>query len=73
MKIVFSNKALNNPGGTERVTAILSKELAERGHEVHIVSFVGSDKETFFPIDKRVKIHFQKHFVLTKFFYKHFI
>ena len=41
MKIVFSNKALNNPGGTERVTAILSKELAERGHEVHIISFVG--------------------------------
>lgn len=58
MKIVFSNKALNNPGGTERVTAILSKELAERGHEVHIISFVGSDKETFFPIDSRVKIHY---------------
>lgn len=58
MKIVFSNKAINNPGGTERITSILSKELVERGHEVHVVSFVGKDKETFFEIDKRVKLHY---------------
>lgn len=58
MKIVFSNKAINNPGGTERITSILSKELVERGHEVHIVSFIGSDQETFFEIDKRVKLHY---------------
>lgn len=58
MKIVFSIKALNNSGGTERVTAILSKELANRGHEVHVISFVGKDKETFFEMDERVKLHY---------------
>lgn len=58
MKIVFSNKALNNPGGTERVTSILSRELAERGHEVHIISFIGKDKEPFFNIDSRVNLHY---------------
>lgn len=58
MKIVFSIKALNHSGGTERVTAILSKELVERGHEVHVISFVGGDKETFFEMDSRVKLHY---------------
>ena len=58
MKIVFSIKAINNSGGTERVTAILSKELANRGHEVHVISFVGGDKDTFFEMDKRVKLHY---------------
>ncbi len=58
MKIVFSIKALNHSGGTERVTAILSRELVERGHEVHVISFVGGDKETFFEMDKRVKLHY---------------
>lgn len=58
MKIVFSIKALNHSGGTERVTAILSKELVERGHEVHVVSFVGGDKEPFFEMDSRVTLHY---------------
>ncbi|MBQ2025615.1 MAG: glycosyltransferase family 4 protein [Paludibacteraceae bacterium] len=58
MKIVFSIKALNHSGGTERVTAILSKELVQRGHQVHVVSFVGGDKETFFEMDSRVKLHY---------------
>lgn len=58
MKIVFSIKALNHSGGTERVTAILSRELAERGHEVHVISFVGGDKDTFFEMDKRVTLHY---------------
>lgn len=58
MKIVFSIKALNHSGGTERVTAILSKELVQRGHQVHVVSFVGGDKETFFEMDSRVKLNY---------------
>lgn len=58
MKIVFSIKALNHSGGTERVTAILSKELVQRGHQVHVVSFVGGDKETFFAMDRRVQLHY---------------
>lgn len=58
MNIVFSIKALNNSGGTERVTAILSRELAERGHCVHIVSFVGGGNPTFFEFDSRVKLHY---------------
>ncbi len=58
MNIVFSIKALNNSGGTERVTAILTHELAERGNNVHIVSFVGGGEKPFFEIDSRVKCHY---------------
>lgn len=58
MRLVFSIKALNNSGGTERVAAIVSKALADRGHEVHIVSFVGGGEPTFFAFDKRVTLHY---------------
>lgn len=58
MNIVFSIKALNNSGGTERVTAILTHELAERGHNVHIVSFIGGGERPFFELDSRVKCHY---------------
>ena len=58
MKIVFSIKSANSPGGTERVTSVLSKSLAERGHEVHVVSFVGGGEASFFEYDKRVSMHY---------------
>lgn len=56
MKVIFSIKALNNSGGTERVTAVVASALAERGHDVGIVSFVGGGESPFFPIDERVKV-----------------
>lgn len=58
MNIVFSIKALNNAGGTERVTAVLSGELAALGHSVHIVSFVGAGEKPFFRISPDVKCHY---------------
>lgn len=58
MNIVFSIKALNNSGGTERVTAVISKELVKLGHNVHIVSFVGGGQKPFFDIDPRVQCHY---------------
>jgi len=58
MKIVLSIKALNNSGGTERVTAVLASQWAQMGHEVHIVSFVGAGQEPFFSIHPGVKLHY---------------
>lgn len=58
MKIFFINKALNYSGGTERVTAILSKALIERGYEVQIASIVGKGEMPFFPFDPAIKRHY---------------
>lgn len=58
MKLVYSIKGLNYSGGTERVTAIEANAMAERGHEVHIVSFVGKGEQPFFAISPKVKCHY---------------
>lgn len=58
MKIFFIIKGLNYSGGTERVTAILSKALADRGHEVQIASIVGEGEAPFFTFDPAVKRHY---------------
>lgn len=58
MKIIYSIKGLNFSGGTERVTIIEANAMAERGHEVHIVSFVGKGEETFFSVSHKVKCHY---------------
>lgn len=58
MKIFFIIKGLNYSGGTERVTAILSKALVDRGHEVQIASIVGEGEAPFFPFDPAVKRHY---------------
>ncbi len=58
MKIVYSIKGLNFSGGTERVTIIEANALAERGHEVHIVSFVGKGEQPFFTVSPKVKCHY---------------
>lgn len=58
MKIVYSIKGLNFAGGTERVTALEANAMAERGHEVHIVSFVGKGEQPFFYVSPKVKCHY---------------
>lgn len=58
MKIFFIIKGLNYSGGTERVTAILSKTLIERGHQIQIISIVGKGENPFFTFDKKVIRHY---------------
>ena len=58
MKIFFIIKALNNSGGTERVTAIIANELVRRKYEVGIVSLVGAGETPFFEIGSRVQCHY---------------
>jgi glycosyltransferase involved in cell wall biosynthesis len=56
VKIILAIKALNNiGGGAERVFSIVSSVLAERGHEVIILSFDGPGYEPYFPINPLVK------------------
>ncbi len=57
MKIVFLIKALDNIGGTERVTIQIANELSLRQYDVHIVSLVGNQKP-FFPVLPSVGLHY---------------
>lgn len=57
MKIVFLIKALDNVGGTERVTIQIANQLSLRGHQVHIVSLVGNQKP-FFEVLPSVQLHY---------------
>ena len=57
MKLVFVIKALDNIGGTERVTIQIANLLSMRSHEVHIVSLVGNNKP-FFTVLPQVKLHY---------------
>lgn len=57
MKLVFLIKALDNIGGTERVTIQIANELSLRKHDVHIVSLVGNEKP-FFPVLSAVQLHY---------------
>ena len=57
MKLVFVIKALDNIGGTERVTIQIANSLSMRSHQVHIVSLVGNNKP-FFEVLPEVKLHY---------------
>lgn len=58
MRIFFTIKAINKQGGTERMTSLLANALYERGHEVHIASFLGGGSQPFFHIDSGIPIHY---------------
>lgn len=58
MKIFFTIKNINYLAGTERVTSILSNALVSRGHEVGIISLIGSGEEPFYSFDERVKLYY---------------
>lgn len=56
MKIFFTIKALNGiSGGAERVLCIVSSKLAERGHDVTIVSFDHTLDSPFYSLSPLVK------------------
>lgn len=58
MRIVFVIKSLNKCGGIERVTSIVANALSERGHDIHIISYVRESSTPFFEIDPRIKTYF---------------
>jgi len=56
MKLLFAIKGLVSAvGGAERVLCMVSSELANRGHEVTIITFDKPGGMPFYPLDPRVK------------------
>ena len=57
MRLLFGIKSLTSiRGGAERVLIDISSELAERGHEVIIVTFDNSRDELLYPLNNKIKI-----------------
>ena len=58
MKVIFCIKKLVGiTGGAEWVLTSVANGLAERGHDVHIISFDNPSETSFYPISKRVCHH----------------
>lgn len=56
MKLLFGIKRLTSAvGGAERVLCSVCSELANRGHEVSILTFDPPGEQPFYPLDPRVK------------------
>lgn len=56
MKILFAIKTLDKvQGGAERVLADLTSGLADRGHNVAVLSFDKPKGKSFYPLNKKVK------------------
>lgn len=56
MKIAFFSGNMEHGGGTERVLSILAGGLADRGHDVMILSLTGKGP-AFFELDERIRIY----------------
>jgi glycosyltransferase involved in cell wall biosynthesis len=56
VKLVFAIKRLaSTVGGAERVLCTVCSVLAERGHDVTLVSFDQPGEQAFYPMDARIK------------------
>ncbi|GJL99843.1 MAG: glycosyl transferase family 1 [Methyloligella sp.] len=56
MKILFCIKELHNAsGGAERVLTEVASKLAERNHEVYILSCDSAEAEQFYPLHENIK------------------
>lgn len=56
MKILFAIKAMNDAeGGAERVIADVSSGLAEKGHEVSLLSFDSMGGRSFYPLNLKIR------------------
>ena len=53
MKVLFVSGNLCD-GGAQRVIAVVTSQLAQMGHEVHILLFARNEKE--YPVDPAVEI-----------------
>ncbi len=58
MKIIFTIKCINLIGGSEHSTIDVANGLVARGHDVHIISFIGGGNRPHFMVDKRIQIHY---------------
>lgn len=57
-KIVFVTPAIYSPGGVERVVAVKANYFAEQlGYDVTIIVTEGKERESFFPISEKIKVH----------------
>lgn len=55
LKVTFAIKGLHEAaGGAERVISAVSSELAERGHNIELISFDAPDAEPFYPVSPKV-------------------
>lgn len=56
MRLLFSIKAMNNPGGgAERVLADVANGLVTRGHQVAVLSFDSPGGESFYALDPLIE------------------
>ena len=56
MKLLFGIKALDVPGGgAERVLSVVVSGLAERGHDVAVLTFDAPGGESFYPLNPGVR------------------
>ena len=56
MKMLFAIKSLNVPGGgAERVLTIVASGLADRGHDVSVLTFDAPGGDSFYPLNSGVK------------------
>ncbi|MGD1929083.1 MAG: glycosyltransferase family 4 protein [Leptolyngbyaceae cyanobacterium] len=56
MKLLFGIKAMNNPGGgAERVLATVANGLADRGHEVAVLTFEQPGGQSFYPLNHTIQ------------------
>ena len=57
-KICFLSGDMSRSGGTERVLAIIANELCKKEDlfEIHILNITNDSMESFFCLDKRIKM-----------------
>ncbi|MEM7770700.1 MAG: glycosyltransferase family 4 protein [Cyanobacteria bacterium P01_A01_bin.37] len=56
MRLLFGIKAMNNPGGgAERVLATVANGLADRGHEVAVLTFEQPGGQSFYPLNHAIQ------------------
>ena len=55
-KICFFISNFNSSGGTERVTATVANALNALGFEVHILSIIKDEKDSFYSVDSNILI-----------------
>lgn len=66
MKVVYCLEGLHYVGGTERIITTKANYLVSQGIEVYIITTEDNDRQSSFPLDKRVK-----HYDLRLNFYTH--
>ena len=56
MRLLFAIKTMDSRGGgAERILAQITAELADRGHDVTLLSFDAQDSPDFYAVDERVR------------------